>query len=98
MIFEYVFRWGFILTLVTGEHCSLPNFDYGLFQKCQRGKLNEPQKLKIHEKIQNSIFFPIFNPLCFKPNILSKKENLLIFDQKNLGSVYDIFKSEDING
>ena len=71
---------------------------HGLFQKCQRGKLNEPQKLKIHEKIQNSIFFPIFNPLCFKPNKLLKKENLLIFDQKNLGSVFDIFKSEDING
>ena len=40
----------------------------GLFQKCQRGKLNEPQKLKIHEKNQNlnkenSVFFPIFNPL-----------------------------------
>ena len=40
----------------------------GLFQKCQRGKLNEPQKLKIHEKNQNlnkenSVFFFIFNPL-----------------------------------
>ena len=39
----------------------------GLFQKNQRGKLNQPQKLKIHEKIQNfnnenSDFSPIFNP------------------------------------
>ena len=25
---------------------------------------------------------------CFKPNILSKKENLLILDQKNLGGVF----------
>ena len=25
---------------------------------------------------------------CFKPNILSKKEKLLILDQKNLGSVF----------
>ena len=43
--------------------------DYqGLFQKCQRGKLNEHQKLKIHEKLENlnnekTVFFPIFNHL-----------------------------------
>ena len=40
----------------------------GLFSKCQRRKVNEPQKLKIHEKLQNLnkeylVFFPIFNPL-----------------------------------